>query len=103
MITFDYVPVILVCIFAGVTRTLIQESKRSISSFLSSVIMAVFVGYVTYSVLLGYVIKADFRVAICATTAFIADDLLLAVKAIGGRIRSNPVEALKLLLQKFIK
>lgn len=99
----QYVPTVLISIFAGVSRTLVQNSKRSIAFFLSSIVLAVFVGVMAYNVSKAYKIDPDMTLFLTGAAAFIADDLLLAIRAIGAQIRSNPMEALKLFLQKFTK
>lgn len=98
-----YVPTILISVFAGVTRTLLQESKQSVKSFVSSVIISVFVGVIAFNVAISYKLSQDATVVVCGVSAFIADDLLLGLKALGQKIRTNPVGTIWAFIRAFIQ
>jgi uncharacterized membrane protein len=94
------IPTIAICVFAGVARTIVQESKRSTLAFLTSIILSVFVGILATKVAKIRQYDDEVTFVVCAVCAFIAEDILSALKFIGQKIRQNPLEFLRVLLNK---
>jgi hypothetical protein len=69
--------------------------------------MSAFVGIITYNVAMSYSLKQDATIVLCGVASFIADDILIGIKAIGHKIRTNPIgtlwAAFRVFIQKIIK
>lgn len=75
---------------AAASRSILSEDKRSISGFLRGLVLAGFVGTVVGLFIQDYQLSATMQSAIVGVCAFVADDLLLILLAVSGKLRSNP-------------
>lgn len=98
-----YAPIISVCVLAGVARTLIQERRRSFNVFVSALFLSAFVGVLCFHLALSFHLDSDLRLVSCGASAFLADDVLYALRAVGLYLRRNPIALLKVFITKLIK
>lgn len=75
---------------AAASRSILSEEKRTIGGFLRGLVLAAFVGTIVGLIIQDYNYTPTTQGGIVGICAFVADDLLMVVLAVTGKLRKNP-------------
>lgn len=85
---------------AAISRSILNEERRSLRGFIRAVVLACFVGGLTSGLLQSYSLSPETQGAIVGVCAFVADDILLAVIALSSWLRQDPSRIINIILNR---
>jgi hypothetical protein len=97
-----FAPSIAISLFAGVSRSIVQESRRSSSTYVRAICVAIFVGILTKLGAEYWGTPRELVLLACGVMAFIGDDVLAGILYLSHKFRNNPWEAFKKALIKML-
>lgn len=97
-----FAPSIAISLFAGVARSLVQESRRSSTTFVRALCVALFVGILTKLGAEFWGVPKDLVLLACGVMAFVGDDVLAGTLYLSSKFRNNPWEAFKEAIVKML-
>lgn len=85
---------------AVVARFMMLPHGHSVLTFLRGLAVAGFVAMLTNSALLGYGMNDDLRAALVGGAAFLADDILRGMIALGTKFKDDPQSVIDAILRR---
>lgn len=85
----------LIAILAGTSRAIMTNEPRTIGGYISSIIVAGFVGFIASELMKDAAFGEGTKGAIVGVSAFVANDFLRGLLLIGSSFATDPIGLLK--------